>query len=1710
MLKEKFLGLTKKTMSLILAMIVSLSVIPFTAVEVEAASADEIAFATEIAKLKKKYPTGSYWCTKNGKTTINDECVATAGNQDCGGVYKYCGKFVGTAQCLGFANLMAYLTLGSWATRQETATTINSKWSTVYTYKKTNKQFTGDYCAGDYVRINSTWKKGPLSKNGGHSIFIWKVENNKIYYVDCNSDYKCKIRWDKTYTISELQKKTVVLLRKKGSTLKGTANSIYGIKSVEAKSVTNSSVTIESVLKVNSLVSKWSCYVSTEKDAIDKIDGTLSSPSFDKSKVDWTSLKVFSNGKYQTKETLIIDKYQGKPLEANATYYYKIAVKIGSSWYSVSTRKFKTAAVKPEAPVLRIAKADETIGIGTQATLLWDDVKDGEKYYIGVKNSEGTLIQSHKNIAGTTCVLKEFTEAGVYTATISAVNGAGSTEGSSVQINVLDDLTVTYFDTLSNTVIETQEVHYKGESTAPKSPVHQGHTFSKWDKELDNITEDTIISTVYDKNSYTVKFIDSFTNKILKTQTVKYGESAIEPEVSAPEGYALSGWSESFDDVGADINAYTVYKWADEDHCATISIDSVKRNTTEQGYDVKVTLSNKVEDILSGRIVVVLKSNNGVVLTSTESAAFAVDAMDAKTVSMTVLYDELAPQIEVYAINGYETLGQLSNVACMDIDNSTPTEWSPWITYEGDVPMSENETTKVETQQISSTTETKTYYRYKIKETTTSKATSLAGYTQDGYTAVKNSTGTVSYVPAWPSGFSTSSAIYKKYNVKPKTATETATQIVKINSNVVDKYIYWHWCRDGSYGAINRWVEWAKTSKYDTFHAFESKTDVGYNTSADAYKNKNTNVCNDSYWWNGYSSGSAGLARVKKQTYTIYDKVYNYYKVSDYSEWIEYTEDVPVSNGESAGTNKVYQDVETKTEGGEVVYTNQYRYMTSANPVVSEPKFESDRVININGTVDATFEGENVSVWVYKYAQASDYTNEYIGVTTVGEDGSITLSDVVLRETPTIESGDYTIVAAVQGQTRAIKIGTIEAPKSVYTVNFLDFDGNIISEQQITQGDNALLPDKELLNIPEGQIFTSWSESTVNVRNDMVIRPESETESYVVAFVDWENQSVSLKEFVYGSELVAETVPEGKEGYITEWVVQIGGEHLTIDEFTEAGKTITENTVVVTRSTPEQHTVIIVGADENQLLDTDTVDDMDSIEIADSYTVTNGDNIDFSNVQTTIEENPDFIFTGWINAQTKEPIEDTKVYESLIIYPAYTFAEDTQIPYSDVENGEFTENQTITLTSDTENATIWYTIDGADPKTSSTVAEYTQPIVLSKSAVLRYYATSVGRNDSEENSNVYAINTNENPTYRVVTLTTIFEDDTQSQRPVSVGLVKDGTYLPDSLFNSFDYYDFEGVYYDETCEDKFYLEVEVIDSTIELYVEYIPKQFTVSFIDYDGAEISSQQVSCFNSATPPENPTRDGYVFIGWDGNYEDVTEDREIKASYVSDADYATVALNRARKITLPVGTSFSNLVAVITPDIHSDYEVVWSSGDEAIATVDENGIIIAQSAGTTTITATLPYTNANASIQVTVVHNPDVEIVIKENSAIGFDSWGYIRGTALASNTVSHISTCFENEELTFVDANNVNLDENKLIGTGSIVILNDGGTVLDTAIFALTGDVNGDGVCDVLDGMVAQNAINSRIELDEPYAIALDSNGDGILNITDYQTLINQALS
>lgn len=147
---------------------------------------------------------------------------------------------------------------------------------------------------------------------------------------------------------------------------------------------------------------------------------------------------------------------------------------------------------------------------------------------------------------------------------------------SSDYTEITEDVTITpvysevyevVFKDKHGTVLKTQEVIKNNDATAPEVPntTDSGYkyTFKAWDTTFTNVTEDLIVTALYDKY-FTVTFTD-YQDTTLKTENVIEGNSAT-PPTSVPnytgsdgQVYAQTSWDTSYTSISADVTIKAVY-----------------------------------------------------------------------------------------------------------------------------------------------------------------------------------------------------------------------------------------------------------------------------------------------------------------------------------------------------------------------------------------------------------------------------------------------------------------------------------------------------------------------------------------------------------------------------------------------------------------------------------------------------------------------------------------------------------------------------------------------------------------------------------------------------------------------------------------------------------------------------------------------------------------------------------------------------------------------------------------------------------------------------------------------------------------------------------------------------------------------------------------------------------------------------------------------
>lgn len=198
--------------------------------------------------------------------------------------------------------------------------------------------------------------------------------------------------------------------------------------------------------------------------------------------------------------------------------------------------------------------------------------------------------------------------------------------------------------------------------------------------------------------------------------------------------------------------------------------------------------------------------------------------------------------------------------------------------------------------------------------------------------------------------------------------------------------------------------------------------------------------------------------------------------------------------------------------------------------------------------------------------------------------------------------------------------------------------------------------------------------------------------------------------------------------------------------------------------------------------------------------------------------------------------------------------------------------------------------------------------------------------------------------------------------------------------------------------------------------------------------------------------------------------------------------------EIYMAVGDTFK-INSIVEPDDANDPKVLYISSNTDIATIDEQGTIIAKKEGETTLIATA---NQNNSIKAECKLN----VVRKmEDSEIHFDSSLTVNslevsGIDYTENTVADIKSKITTDlDIEIVNYKNEKLNDTDIVGTGSKIQIKENGKILRQYQIIVYGDVEGDGRIDSIDLLVLQRHILQIEPLEAIFrkAANIDKNGN-----------------
>ena len=1281
------------------------------------------------------------------------------------------------------------------------------------------------------------------------------------------------------------------------------------------------------------------------------------------------------------------------------------------------------------------------------------------------------------------------------------------------RVHVYKEKTVRFLD-YDGSVLSEQKLKYGASANAPENPQRTGYTFKGWDGTYQNVTSDADIQAVYSKNVYNVTFKETNGTKIGDTQRIEYEGAASAPDESAlsiPDGYEFEGWSENFDYITSDMTIYPVYKWADEELSLVVSADeeSCIANTEEGTYNLNFTITNHSETNRKARVMTYMVTNSGKMVAQGETRTVKIPAakngVDGSTAidDMYVVCDKAADMVRVVVLDDYESAVPLAEIKDIKVQASGYGDWTDGTADDAD-----------------RVSQTRTLYRYKKVNYTTSDSSTKDGWTK--YNQTSNTTyhgagdsqwfgqGATGNAPGHDNAYRTWAVAKSRVQYVPSNYTYPS-QLININTYGGDSY--------------KSQVRWIQTCLCRLGYYTDIDGAFGYNTRAVTMNFQRDNGLTVDGQVGSATRGKLGTC-VEAQFNSDYDyyyetKVadtkYTYYFYQEDSNWSEWQEDsVAGDTSVNPGSTKVL--VDTKT---------QYRYKlelpeadVSGDTLTPECRLPEE-AMGLAGKAAVAIVFKN------KVSQISEDNVEYVGDTTIGSDGTVDLS-FIPRESLSYEgTGDYTVVLGVKGTSNYVKVATIEAPKPEYNVTFVDADGKAIevegeTVQKITEGHSAVVPEA-----PEktGYRFIGWDLGATNIHSDMTITARYVKEKYNITYVDWDNRNIESDSAEYGDYLSLPDDPEAVEGLVFKgW--KINGDEKNIirslstkedEEVSNKGVKVDKNMLCEAVYEVPTFDVKFVDGDGNVIDDQEVkygdaamapavVPRKDDVKDDTEDTLTYED---FTGDNKAIPEHTDnMTFVSW-----GEDIDLSSITANLVVGAVYTFDETVETPYATVATGEYDSDQKVELKTDTEDAIIYYTTDGSDPmdvENKDSVKVYSSPITISDKTVLTFYACKMGMNDSEVVSEWYSINKTGNVPTHVVQVIPVNEFN-MTEIKTHKEFVKDGVLL--DLYdmvtkdNDFEDIELEGIYYDSDMTDKWQEGSETITESMTLYAKYVGKKFTITYLDEDGSEISTGKVVYGNPIDSSAAPEKDGYKFSGWITEEEGkdvncVTSDMTVKATYIESSQYAVIKFPR-KSYSIMEGTSFElppKVTYEATGESANDEEIKWSVSDERYATIDSFGNIMGLMKGEITVEAMVVSSGEKASCKIKITGNPDTSICLLSNSTYKLAD-GYLRGIEIGKNSVAEVKKQINADNLKFINKDQEELSDDDILGTGSkIQMISDNGGTLDEVVIVQLGDYNGDGVIDNKDVSGVIRCLVGKETADTTTLMAVDLNGDGNVNNRD----------
>ena len=502
----------------------------------------------------------------------------------------------------------------------------------------------------------------------------------------------------------------------------------------------------------------------------------------------------------------------------------------------------------------------------------------------------------------------------------------------------------------------------------------------------------------------------------------------------------------------------------------------------------------------------------------------------------------------------------------------------------------------------------------------------------------------------------------------------------------------------------------------------------------------------------------------------------------------------------------------------------------------------------VSATADATYQETRALQYytiTFRNYQNSILDSQYLayGATPVPPSGTPDTAQYDY-EWPTISN---VTAATTYKETRALKY---------YTVTWKDWDGTTLKTESVGYGGNGTPPPFNPTRT--GYTFISWNGTYTNVTSNITITAKYDINYYTVTWKDWNNDTLKTESIAYGGNGTPPAQPT-RTGY-------------TFNTWSGDYTGITSSRTITATYTINYYTVTWKDWN-NDTLKTESVAYLGNGTPPTQPTRTGYNFISWSGSYTSITSNRTITaqyeiktytvtFKNWDNSTLKTqylvPHGSNATPPSDPTRTGYTF-DSWSGSYTNV-----TSDRTITATFTINTYTV--TFKDYDNSTLKT-----QVVNYGANATPPADPTRIGYTFNSWSGSYTNITSDRTitATYTINTYTVTFYDwDDAVLKTQTVNYNTNATPPAQPTRTGYTFSHWAGIY-------------TLVKSNSNVTAIYTINYYTVTWKDWNGATLKTEQVAYMSNATPPTQPTRTGYTFNSWSGSYLNISSNRTITATY-------------------------------------------------------------------------------------------------------------------------------------------------------------------------------------------------------------------------------------